>query len=425
MSHIGRPVFATNDTDAVVWSVSDHPITLHTTGCPAFSPSPVDAQRDGFDLALQDQAGGQAVQAARQPFRGVVAAHLARPRRLREVAPERGVHAEARQGHLDPREPGTGRQRFEQRRAGGEEPPDIGQDPFQDGRRGEIDVDQRVDVLQTDLPGQPALVHEEGAPVEAGPGGEAVFGRHLIGDQAAQAFGQGVAGQSVTQVGGEPRGQHLIGRSARLHEADDGREHEDRDEGCQQNETAPRVAAGPVAPDTGPMRHVWHGSLLPLLALYTVTAVWSRPGPVQTVFLALLAIPLIAASVTDLRAQVIPDWTSLAVAGLGLAAPVLGGWFPDPVTFAVAAGLTAVLALCGEVFWRRTGREALGLGDVKLIGAGTLVIGADRVWSMLLIASAGGIAAVLLSGKGRRRAIPFGPFLAYAVFATTAFRGAG
>ena len=41
------------------------------------SSRPVDAQRDGFDLALQDQAGGQAVQAARQPFRGVVAAHLA------------------------------------------------------------------------------------------------------------------------------------------------------------------------------------------------------------------------------------------------------------------------------------------------------------------------------------------------------------
>jgi hypothetical protein len=38
-----------------------------------------------------------------------------------------------------------------------------------------------------------------------------------------------------------------------------------------------------------------------------------------------VAIPLIVASVADLRAQVIPDWTSLAVAGLGLAAPVFGG----------------------------------------------------------------------------------------------------
>jgi leader peptidase (prepilin peptidase)/N-methyltransferase len=173
------------------------------------------------------------------------------------------------------------------------------------------------------------------------------------------------------------------------------------------------------------MRQGWHRSILPLLALYALTAVWSRPAPAQAVFLSLLAIPLIVASLADLRAQVIPDWTSIAVAGLGLAAPVFGGRFPELPTLTVAAGLTGVLALGGEIYWRRTGQEALGLGDVKLIGAGTLVVSADRVWSMLLIASVGGIAAVLLSGKRMGQPIPFGPFLAYSVFATTALLGAG
>jgi prepilin signal peptidase PulO-like enzyme (type II secretory pathway) len=127
--------------------------------------------------------------------------------------------------------------------------------------------------------------------------------------------------------------------------------------------------------------------------------------------------------VTDLRRQEIPDRATAFVALIG-AALWSGSLVAVVSNFLVAVIVTLTMGAAGGVVWRRTGREWLGLGDVKLIGAGTMVVGWDALWIMLLLASFGGISATL---TGRTLAagqhIPFGPFLASAIFATLLIAG--
>lgn len=133
-----------------------------------------------------------------------------------------------------------------------------------------------------------------------------------------------------------------------------------------------------------------------------------------------LAVPLIWLSVTDLRRFEIPDTAIISIALCG----ALFQWVARPASLgseiALALGLAAVLWVGGDLAFRRMGREALGIGDAKLIGAGTLCTGFAAIWWALLIACMGGIAAALAarrgSGNTTHLGIPFGPFLAYAIY---------
>jgi leader peptidase (prepilin peptidase)/N-methyltransferase len=88
---------------------------------------------------------------------------------------------------------------------------------------------------------------------------------------------------------------------------------------------------------------------------------------------------------------------------------------------AVMAG--GALFLVGWVSSRRLGREALGLGDVKLAAAGGALLGPVLVWSAIAAAAIGTAAiAVALAGVRKRALsrdleIPFGPGLLAAIFA--------
>lgn len=144
--------------------------------------------------------------------------------------------------------------------------------------------------------------------------------------------------------------------------------------------------------------------------------------PDQAVLGALLLPVLVWLSLVDLARHEIPDWTSASIAVVGFGFQWhLHGPGPDLwVTLGVAMALTALLWGIGAYFFSRTGTEALGIGDAKLIGAGALCVGADAVWLMIFVATTGGIAASLIA---RRRDAPageqglaFGPFLAYAIF---------
>jgi prepilin signal peptidase PulO-like enzyme (type II secretory pathway) len=162
--------------------------------------------------------------------------------------------------------------------------------------------------------------------------------------------------------------------------------------------------------------------LAALVALYAATfAVAAILAMPERLFLAAaLAAPLIWLSVTDIERHEIPDaaTATIALAGAVFQWHLLGPTLPLLFLFTLAATLTAAFWIAGGRYHARTGIEALGIGDAKLIGAGTLCIGAASVWAMLFVAATGGIAAALLS---RRRdpatvGIAFGPFLAYAVF---------
>lgn len=127
--------------------------------------------------------------------------------------------------------------------------------------------------------------------------------------------------------------------------------------------------------------------------------------------------PLVYLTIADLTKREIPDAASLMVAVVGI-----GVWsgMPEALFWNTAAAVSAVLVFWGvsEWAWRKSGRDFLGIGDVKLIGAGLLVVGAEEFWMVLLLAATGGIVVALLTRREARVGIPFGPFLAYAIFIT-------
>lgn len=138
------------------------------------------------------------------------------------------------------------------------------------------------------------------------------------------------------------------------------------------------------------------------------------------IFGILLALPLIWLSITDVTHHTIPDVASASVGVLGVAF----GWFFSSLSGVDLVGaLLLLLFLWGlsEAFWRRYAKDALGMGDVKLLAAGMLCTGVIFFWTAVLIAALGGICAV---GIGRvlfdrdETGIPFGPFIAYGLYLT-------
>jgi leader peptidase (prepilin peptidase) / N-methyltransferase len=69
-----------------------------------------------------------------------------------------------------------------------------------------------------------------------------------------------------------------------------------------------------------------------------------------------------------------------------------------------------LLAVIGEVYFRRKGTEGLGLGDAKLFGAAGAWLGWQALPTVLLIGSVGGLVFALIRGRTDR--VAFGPWLA-------------
>lgn len=167
--------------------------------------------------------------------------------------------------------------------------------------------------------------------------------------------------------------------------------------------------------------------LLAISCLYLLTLGFALPllGKVEFVTAALLAPPLVWLSVADLRHHIIPDLASFSVGIIGLVQHyILSGALAWPTVLA-AALVVSFFWLGGEIYFRKTGHEGLGIGDAKLLAAGTLCVGAGQFWILLLLAALGGIAAILLSERRNlvkgKSAVPFGPFIAYSLFLTFLF----
>ncbi|MEO1750898.1 A24 family peptidase [Thiofaba sp. EF100] len=127
---------------------------------------------------------------------------------------------------------------------------------------------------------------------------------------------------------------------------------------------------------------------------------------------------LLALTVIDLNTMLLPDQLTLPLLWLGLLLNV-GGLFaslPDAVIGA-AAGYLALWAVY-HGFRLLTGKEGMGYGDFKLLGA----LGAWMGWQALpgvillssLVGAVIGIGLMLLRGRDKNTPIPFGPYLAIA-----------
>ncbi len=158
--------------------------------------------------------------------------------------------------------------------------------------------------------------------------------------------------------------------------------------------------------------------LVELLTGLLSTALVLRYGPGVPYVLHLAFVSgLIVITFIDLQHQIIPDAISLPGVAVGVAVSLTPwgsvSWVDSLI--GAAAGGGGLLAVAWG-FERLTGKEGMGLGDVKLLA----MIGAWMGWRALpfiiLSSSLFGIliggAALLLARRGLRARIPFGPFLA-------------
>jgi leader peptidase (prepilin peptidase)/N-methyltransferase len=130
-------------------------------------------------------------------------------------------------------------------------------------------------------------------------------------------------------------------------------------------------------------------------------------------FVALM--PIIA--VIDARHKIIPN-RIVYPAFLAMSAYVMVAWLLGAPLSAVGAAIGCASYGGGLLLVALASPRGMGMGDVKLAGLIGLVLGSLALRLVLVAAGVGivlgGLAAIgaLLTGSGRKHAIPFGPFLA-------------
>lgn len=164
-----------------------------------------------------------------------------------------------------------------------------------------------------------------------------------------------------------------------------------------------------------------------MLTAVLFLALWNRYGldPRTLVYMGLTAALMIATFV-DLDFMIIPDRISLGGMPAGLLAsafvPSLHGadtaWdslISSLIGLAAGSGSLYLVAWLGRLAFKK---DAMGLGDVKLLGAIGAFLGWEGVVFTILVSSllgsVFGVAMILAGGRAWQSKIPYGPYLAAA-----------
>ncbi len=150
-------------------------------------------------------------------------------------------------------------------------------------------------------------------------------------------------------------------------------------------------------------------------------AIMADPAPNRLWADCLLGWTLLALGWIDWRWMLLPDKLTLPLLLAGL---LLTGWLqPESIGSHAAGAAVGYLALRGVAWCYRVlrGREGIGAGDAKLLGAAGAWLGLTPLPVVILLAALGGLAtAGMLALSGRRlhatMALPFGPCLAAATW---------
>lgn len=142
----------------------------------------------------------------------------------------------------------------------------------------------------------------------------------------------------------------------------------------------------------------------------TVIVLW---GDATKVVEGLVLVPvLVAVTLTDLERRIIPNKILLVGAIGAVVVAAIGDPGSLPVRLIAGAGAGGVLLLTALAYPR-----GMGLGDVKLAATMGLFLGRNvipAIFVALLVGSVVGLVIIARDGaEARKRAIPFGPFLAF------------
>ena len=132
---------------------------------------------------------------------------------------------------------------------------------------------------------------------------------------------------------------------------------------------------------------------------------------------------LLSAFVIDYRLQIIPNRLNLTIFEVGLVIAFIYGLSNVAITINMLLGMLAgggiflLITLLGGLFY---GKEAMGFGDVKLMGALGLYFGLSNIIIITLVSFLiGAVLSVILlitKIKNSSEYIPFGPFIVISTF---------
>lgn len=176
--------------------------------------------------------------------------------------------------------------------------------------------------------------------------------------------------------------------------------------------------------------------LVELFVAVLFVCVWFKYGfSVLTPLYWIVMAGLVVATFIDFEHYIIPDRISLGGIALGLVlsfifpvlhvygviVPTLTHWeglLQSAIGVAAGAGTLWVVSVIGKMIFKK---DAMGLGDVKLLGA----IGAFLGWRAVIftiiassfIGSIVGIILIIIGNRAWQSRIPYGPYLAFAAMA--------
>lgn len=164
-------------------------------------------------------------------------------------------------------------------------------------------------------------------------------------------------------------------------------------------------------------------SVIYILLIYVYGIQNTIVGNLDLIKFVILAPMLISAFIIDYRLQIIPNRLNLTIFEVGIIFAFLYGLSDVAITINMLLGMLAgggvflLITLIGGMFY---GKEAMGFGDVKLMGALGLFFGLSNIIIITLVSFLIGaiLSIVLLVTKIRKsnEYIPFGPFIVIATF---------
>jgi leader peptidase (prepilin peptidase)/N-methyltransferase len=171
----------------------------------------------------------------------------------------------------------------------------------------------------------------------------------------------------------------------------------------------------------------------PLVELMTATlaamTAWHFGAGWEAIMAVALTIALVAIAMIDADTQLIPDSIVLPLMWLGLAMSLFHP-LPGANTLFISPSDAIVGAMAGyltlwSVFWLFkliTGKDGMGYGDFKLLGALGAWLGWQYLPMIIMMSAVVGavinITMIVARGKDRSIPIPFGPYLAAAGWIT-------
>ena len=132
---------------------------------------------------------------------------------------------------------------------------------------------------------------------------------------------------------------------------------------------------------------------------------------------------LLSAFVIDYKKQIIPNRLNLTMFEIGAIITFIYGFSNVAITIDMLLGMLtgvaifAIIALIGSLFY---GKDAMGLGDIKFIGALGLYAGFTNIITIsmmaFLIGAISGIILIIFKRKKSDEYMSFGPFIVIATF---------